>query len=474
MKIGKPITKDSFRLILLLLFGLILTAWNIDFSKSAFNDEAYHILLGHQVLNGQNCPGCPYATGSVLIHPILAALGDSIGELYGARAMSMLLGLALTVIIYLTARTLFDGKYSLLSAMMFLFSGTTLYLSKLATYDMTAAFFLGLSFLMIVLSEKEHSIFRMNLWRLIGAAALFLAAITKYLLPVFIPPLLLYVFWKHKFSRALLFFLIPLTVFLLLYAYFAIYPNREQVLDIIVNKKETTRVPFLILTNWTFRWLALSYLLAIFGMFHKEKGKTAIILTILSTPLILLHLITGAEQSVNKNVIFSIIFLSPAAALGANYMVDLYSMKSPSSWVKSFFTVALLAIVLIYGLKNLRWLENQYPDMTPVIEFFKEKGFNNMTVAMNGHVDEVYTYSLSPYYPQAKFISIRKIGNMNDANSHFQEKVDFVVLDDYYGKNYPVENILPLLQQGYILLEDFRMPLSWGVINVKIFGRRSL
>src|SRR4030042_6673454 len=333
MKVGR-LTNRHF-LWIILLFGFLLSVLNLNYN-SVFHDEAFHILLGRQVLSGENCPGCAYATGSVLIHPVVAAIGDYLGGLYGARAMNILFCLALTIIIYETAHLLFDGRYGLISAFLFLFASQTLYLSKLATYDMIAAFFLGLSFYLILLSEKTPSTSYKNVWLLCGAVSLFLSAITKYLVPVFIPPLVIYVFFKQKFSRALFFFLLPLSVFLLLYAYFALYPDREALMGTIGASREATQIPFSTLYNWTFRWVAMAYLLSFFGVFHEKKGKIAILLIILSTPIIIMHLATGAEQSVNKNVILSFIFLSLSSALGVDHIGNLFSMKSTSQSVKTF------------------------------------------------------------------------------------------------------------------------------------------
>lgn len=144
MKLGR-ITNRHF-LWILLLYGFTISFLNLNYN-SVFFDEAYHIIIGHQVLNGQHCPACPYTTGTVLIHPIIAAIGDSLGGLQGARAMNIFIALGLTVIIYLTTLRLFDGKYGLIAAILFMFSGTTLYLAKLATYDMITAFFFGSVFL---------------------------------------------------------------------------------------------------------------------------------------------------------------------------------------------------------------------------------------------------------------------------------------------------------------------------------------
>lgn len=470
MKVGK-LTNKHF-LWILLLYSFTISFLNLDYN-SVFFDEAYHIIIGHQVLNGQYCPACPYTTGTVLIHPIIAAIGDSFGGLYGARAMNIFIALGLTVIIYLTTLRLFDGKYGLIAALLFMFSGTTLYLAKLATYDMIAAFFLALSFYLILRSEQAPSSLHKNLWLFAASLALFLTSVTKYLMPVFIPALLLYVLWKHKIIRTSLFFLMPLSICLLLYAYFALYPAKAALTEHVTYVSAASHLPLKTLSNWAFRWLAMPYLLAIFGTFHREKGKTAILLIALSTPLLILHFLTGAEQSVNKNVIFSIIFLCPAAALGIDHIGELFSMKSPSPWVKYFFSIIMLVMIWVYGIHDLKWLEKQYPDFSPVVEFLKEKGFNGMTVATNGFEGVIYSYSLDEYFPNAEYIHLYFINKNDDSGRPYSDKVDFIVCDDrFYGKKYPCNKEEYYIENNYTLLKTFPVTLSWGVIYPKIFGRR--
>jgi len=468
----RNVAYGKYVLWLILFYGLLITVWNLNYN-SVFIDEAYHITMGHQLLRGEPCSGCPYATGSVSIHPVIAAYGDSIAGIYGARVVNIIFGLGLTVIIYLTARLLFGERLGLITAVLFLCSGQTLYLMKLATYDMIAAFFLGFAFLMIVASEKVGSGKYQNLALVMGTTALFLACVTKYLVPVFIPFLLLYIFIKHGASKTVLYTIIPLAIFTLLYISFAPYPPPGELVNVVDQVRTDTHIPFRTLADWTFRWVAMAYLLAVFGLFHEEKGKTALQLIIFSTPIIIVHLVTQSEQSVNKNMIFSLVFLAPAAALGVDYIGKLFSMRSSSRVVRGFFTVAVLVIFWTYGLFNLRWLEKQYPDVSPVIEYFKENGFDGMTVAMNGWDGVIYTYELGDQYPDAQFIHITQAIKTGNPGHSFHEKVDFIVCEDlYYGMLYPCEEFHDYIENDYTLLENFTIAHSWGVTDAKIFGRK--
>jgi hypothetical protein len=453
-------------------YGLLISIARMDYNSVSV-DEAYHITIGHQVLAQKPCPGCAYATGSIYAYPIAAAIGDSIGGLYGARVVNVLLGLGLTLLVYGIGRLLFDVKTGLLAAALLLCSGQTLYLMKLATSDMMAAFFLGLSFFLVVVAGRRAP-GRINGLALAGGAvALFLASVTKYLVPVFVPFLVVYVWHRQGPRRAFPLFGLPLAALLALYAYFAVYPVLDAVANQVTDFRSSSHAPFSTLSDWTFRWVAMGYLLAVFGAFHERYGRSAVVLIVLSAPLVVLHLVTQSEQSVNKNVISSFVFLTPAAALGVDHLGNLFSMRSASGATKTFFTVAVLVVVWAYGINNLKWFEKQYPDVTPIIEFFQEEGHDGMTVATNGWDGVMYQYALQSCFPNARIIHVTDVADPDHSMGVTREAVDFVVCEDlYYGKEYPCADYGYIFGADLQLLRDFEIEHSWGVTDARIFGRR--
>lgn len=458
-------------LLAILLYGLIVSMVDLDYN-SVFIDEAYQITMGKEIIGGEPCLGCPHHTGSVMIWPVLAGLANRVGGIHAVRTLNVLIGLALTVVVYATAATLFGGNLGLIAAALFMCTGQTLYLMKLGTYDMIAAFFIGSSFFMFVVSATTAAPWHRNLAIVFGAAALFLAAITKYLLPVFVPSLVLYVLFKNGIKRTALFCIIPLVALAALYLGFDQYAPRVQVLG-QVETYANIKVPLATMFEWAFRWVAFVLLLAVFGVFHERHGKTALALIALSSPIIILHLVTRAEQSVNKNMIFAIIFLAPAAALGVEHLVKIFSFGARHRIVRGFFTVAIIAIFWAYGLFNLAWLERQYPDVTPVIEFFETKGFDGMTVAFNGWDGVIYEYVLGDRYPGARFLNMFEIRKTDSPRPAFAERVDFVVCEDlFYGKMSPCSQFGPYFENDFKLLRNFTIEHSWGETDALIYGRR--
>jgi hypothetical protein len=467
--------KTSRWLLIVLAYGLIITASDLNYS-SVFHDEAISIFMGRNVLLNSRCDDlCLQSTGSVLVHPSLVALGDAFGGLYGVRAVSAIFGLGLALIMYSTGRTLFSEKLGLISAMLFLFTGTALYLSKLGTYDIIAAFFLGLSFLLVLKSEKKKASYHGNLLLFAAAISLFLGSITKYTLSIYILPFLIYVFWKHKIPKGILYFLLPLTILISAYIHAAIIPAWNYLSGTATSPYKEGLLPPLEIASRIFRWLGLPYLLAVFGTFSAERRLNAITCIVLSSPIVLLHIITGDGRSVDKNVIFAIVFLIPAMASGVDAMGSIFSTNISSDWVKPFFTTAVLVVVWVFGLHDLRWLERQYPDMSPVIGYFKSTGFNGMTVVIDsvyGEPDYIYRYSLEDMYPAARFISTSHITQQEEEQMLDRVRPDFIMYEEFYGSKSFHNAALKYVGQEYSFVKDFKIPLSWGPQEVQIFRRR--
>jgi hypothetical protein len=459
--------------VLLLIYGLIFTVSDLDYN-SCYMDEAIPILIGRQLLRGEVCTGCPYMTGSVLIQPVFTALGDALGGLRGARAMNILFGLGAALIVYCTARLLLGGRFGLIAATLFLLSGQTLYLMKLATYDMIAAFFLSAAFLMIVVAEKAQSPVLRNVALLEAAVILVIASISKFILPVFMPFLLLYVLFRHGWLKTVMLVVVPFCTLAAVYYLFAPFAPRAETIGQIDNARTISQLPVTTLADWALRWVSLAYLLAVFGFFHRRHGKTAILLAVFSTPIILAHLVTGAEQSVNKNMIYALVFLAPAAAIGVDHIGHLFSMRSAVRAVRTFFAASVLVVFWAYGINNVRWLEKQYPDVTPIIGFLDRNGFDGMTVALNGWDGVIYKYTFAERFPNARYPHVTQVPMTDHPYPAFGEEVDFVVFEEFYGKQFPFELYGRYVETDYELLEYITIEHSWGWSDARIYGRKTV
>ena len=451
----------------ILIYGLVITGSNLAYSSASYL-EAINIFTGRQVLKGNFHFESILNIGSSFIHPPLAAIGDAAGGLYGARAIVIPFGLALTWIMYRTGGLLFSKKQGLLSAMLFLFTGTAVFLSKSATGDIIAAAFLGLSFYLLLLSEHKQS----RILLVIGASALFLAFVTKYIVIIYVLSFVVFVFWRFPFYRAVLFFLLPLAGFVSFYGILILQPSMDTVISSYLITYQQLQLPVSDIVGWNLQWVEMPYLLAIFGMFHKEKGGEAIMLTVFSAPIFLLYFLNGTEQSIDKNMIFALVFLTHAAALGVDHMGRLFSSNIPASWVRPSFTVAVLAVIWVFGIKQIAWFEQQHANITPVITFLKQKGHDGMTIAIDSdgrYQEYVYRYSLEKTFPSARFIAIPHDDTRRREAVISLDNPDFLICNEYYIGTYFHKVPVYYYEQGFSLANEFSIPFWTGIQNVNIF-----
>lgn len=125
-------------------------------SNTAFGDEALYLWAGHLELahwlhgfplptgNGYYSGFNRIFSGAPMIYPPLAAVADSLGGLAGARVLSLLFMLAATVLLYLTARRLFEARVALIAVAVWVASEPVLRLA-FATYDAMSVFLVALA-----------------------------------------------------------------------------------------------------------------------------------------------------------------------------------------------------------------------------------------------------------------------------------------------------------------------------------------
>ncbi len=363
---------------------------------------------------------------------------------------------------------LFSKEQGLLSATLFLFTGTAVFLSKSATGDIIAATFLGLSFYLLLLSKKRQS----GILLLAGATALFVAFVTKYIVILYVLSFVIFVLWRFPFYRAALSFLLPLAGLLSVYVILILHPYIHDIVRNYLITNQQLPFPASDIVSWNFQWVEMPYLLAIFGMFHKEKGREGIMLTVFSAPIFLLYFLNGTEQSIEKNMIFSLVFLTHAASLGVDHMGRLFSSNITASWVRPFFTVAVLAVIWVFGIKQISWFEKQYADITPAITFLKQNGHDGMTIAVESadkYQDYIYRYALEKTFPSARFIAIPHDDTRKREEVIVRDNPHFLIFHEYYAGTYfhKVPEYYP--EQGFSLGNVFRTPFWAGVQNVHIF-----
>jgi hypothetical protein len=127
------------------------------------NDEALYIKAGHlewaHWLHGSPLPDfSSYFSGAPVLWPPVAGLGDSIGGVAGARLISMIFMLGVTVLTYLAALHLGGRQVAAFTAPIMGLTGLASYLGASATFEPMAIFLLALSLFVAVRTTSLRGI----------------------------------------------------------------------------------------------------------------------------------------------------------------------------------------------------------------------------------------------------------------------------------------------------------------------------
>jgi hypothetical protein len=151
-------------------------------ADTAFQGEALYLWAGHlewaHWLHGTVIPPfAPYFAGAPVIYPALGALADSVGGLAAARALSLVLMLAATTLVWSTTRRRYGRRSAFFASGLFAMLGPTLHLGAFATYDAMALFLVALA-TWCVLGAAESGTAQARM--IVAGAALALANATSY------------------------------------------------------------------------------------------------------------------------------------------------------------------------------------------------------------------------------------------------------------------------------------------------------
>ncbi len=289
-------------------------------TRTPFEDEGLYVYMGHRMIDHllhgtllTEYPGA-YFSGAPGFYPVLAALGDRLGGIQGARAVSLLFALGATVSVNGLGRQLFSRGAGLLGAGAFVLCGSVIYQSHLATYDSTTLFFVAAAAWLTVYSVG-HDRF---VWAPAVAALLVAAFYAKYAGAVYIPvvaALAVTVAPRRDrliVARGVLVMIISAVV--LAYFIFALWGESLREGIIITTTSRTVLQPahasLLIhqVMRWVGPWLALAVLGALVS--RRRWAVTGVLLFgSLVGPLDQIRI--GEATSLAKHCAFGMIFAGP-------------------------------------------------------------------------------------------------------------------------------------------------------------------
>ncbi len=405
---------DSLRVLHgLILFVIVLSAWflrtrNLLYT-TAFLDETLEIIYGRLFLANPLHP--PYEQTLYwhygwYLWPSLSAMADRIGGLFAVRYLSAICGVLTVLAIYLFARRLFSPVVGLASAAVFTFLGPAVFASRFATYDSVTLLFLAIGLWLYVRAWQEEE----RVTWLLAACFFFLSFLSKYIVALYFPFLVLLCLRKGK--RPFFFFAVPLTLFCSVYAlvFRAILTSVFHLVGsentgFQATSQQLWQIYFFARADF---WILLGLsLLTVIPAKRKSAGdssapgyRTSLQLALclwLGTAVILglQWRSSASDLRFFKHVTYSMIFLVPLAMEGVIRLLRRLPRK--------IYPAACMAVVLILAV-TLGWLGKAWnpdrlvfwPSLDPFISFFDGRVSPQTRVLTN---DLALRYYLDPPMP---------------------------------------------------------------------------
>ena len=343
---------------------------------SPFEDEGLYIYMGHRMLDhivgGDHLAEYPgaYFSGAPGFYPVLAALGDSVAGLPGARAVSLLFAMAATVCVNGLGRRLYGVRAGLLGALAFALCGSVVFQSGLATFDSMTMFFVAAASWLTVHSAHRDG----YLWAPLAAVLMSCAVVAKYGGVAFLPIVALLAVAVAVGSgkdvvvvcrRAA--FMVAGTV-VVLFALFALWGEslRQGIISTTIARTPINPAGPVEMLGQVAQWVGPWLVLAVLGALLTRRTWQV------STVLLLGAVIAPAQQvwsgeatSLAKHVAFGMVFAAPLVGL---------LLATVTRWLAPV-TVPLVAGVLVvlggWGLYTSdRLLNGWVPDdaLVPVLQ----------------------------------------------------------------------------------------------------------
>ena len=361
-KAFRTITMDrafyALSLSIAIIFTLVIKLNNLNYN-SPFADEAVYILVGKLGLFENDwwslnpsswMPGLPY------IYTSIAALSYESAGIVGSRAVNVFLSILLAINIYKITQILSPKKNDILAGLTsFIVISTaaiSIYISRLATYDIPSYYFLSLSGLYLISALKDKGQ-RASKSYFLASVFLSLSVLTKIITIIFAPLLVIvsayYVHTNNKdnLKKYAVYFFIPsfvvLSLFFILnlgnlFSYASAQDVRESatLFEILTAYVDYISLPLFL--------LALSLPI----MLYKRTKLTLILVTLAVIPL-LFHLINLRIHTLDKHSFLSMMFFSPIIGLAVSEFVNISGNKITRSAAISI----VCAVMLNFSLQSL-------------------------------------------------------------------------------------------------------------------------
>jgi hypothetical protein len=313
------------RLVLLVIcLGQVALAVLPRRNASPFEDEGLYVYMGHRMIDHivdgavlTEYPGA-FFSGAPGFYPVLAALGDNVGGLAGARAVSLLFAMGSTVCVYGLGRQLYGGRAGLLGAATFALCGSVVFQSGLATFDSTTMFFVAAAAWLTVYSARHDA----YLWAPAVSLLLVAAFTAKYGGILYLPVVALLALAASERSmvvvvarRAVFMVAAAIGIGFFLYSLWG-QSMREGIISTTLSRAPMNPISAQDLATQVLGWVGPWLLLAVVGaLFRRRTWPLSAVLLFGSVAVPLQQMYSGEGTSLAKHVAFGMVFACPLAGL---------------------------------------------------------------------------------------------------------------------------------------------------------------
>ena len=303
-------------------------------SNTAFADEAQYLSTGElewaHWLHGADIP--PYLlkgfSGSPVIYPPLGALANSIGGLAGARILSLLFMLGVTILLYLTASRLLDRTVAAIASALWALSEPSIRLA-FATIDPLSVLLTAFSAWLIVQASYRH---RRGAFVTAAAVALALANATAYSGIVIDPIVVIFAFlvWLPcmRLRLASLWTMLFAGILALLFTVLmTVSGSWTGLMSTIINRSTSDHQSILLVLSDSWGYSGLMAVLAVVGAITafaaEDRTRTALV-ALLACSAFVVPAAQFHEQtawSLDKHLAYGMFFAAIAAGYGCSRLV---------------------------------------------------------------------------------------------------------------------------------------------------------
>ncbi|MDA3843829.1 MAG: hypothetical protein PF588_05595 [Candidatus Kapabacteria bacterium] len=402
---------------------VLWTSFTFDYSSPA-PDEARYLYAANVVASGDTTVMAA-ETNTSRIPLNISAAADSIGGYIGARVLSGIFGILSMIVFFLFSKKLLnDTKGAVFALLLFALQGPRIFISKSAGGEIFALFFLICSMYFLIADywqkHKKDEVVPVSKQVkdiLLGIFFMILAVLCDNALVVYLPVLiiLLAVRSPERGLVAAALILVGIGVGML------ISPEYSWLMTSSAPDRPIYRI---LLTAIEYSILPLILVILSFQFPWKVNIPKAGIYTllILALPVVLMHIVTGNNDGLYKNINYSYVFLLPVAG---QLLKEFLQINIDYRRAAIFLTVA--AVLLSWN--QVDRMENAAPDMTGAVEYIEE----NMNEESVIFTDNEYLLFYS-FYGKLKKDQIKALPDSEGADDRIMENLldgvyDFVMIN---------------------------------------------